>query len=352
MSTVHIIGSGVAGLSCAYVMQQAGFSVQISTASHGPDESCCSWWAGGMLAPFCEQESAEPLIGKLGLQSMAFWRELAANAGLNYHANGTLVVATARDQSLMRTFERQTEQGQWLDQPQLAELEPALGHFSNGLFYQDEAHIEPRAAIQLLWQSLAAAGVQTETDVVLSDDELAQYAEQSDWLIDCRGLAAQGALPDLRGVKGEMLHIYSEEVKLTRPIRLLHPRYPLYIVPRPDQQFMVGATMIEANYGQRATVRSMLELLSAAYALHPAFAEAEVIEMGVDLRPAFDDNLPRVRRYGNTIYVNGLYRHGFLAAPAMAHRVLDLVLDKSICHEVIDANYPERRHHRVAANHA
>ena len=72
----------------------------------------------------------------------------------------------------------------------------------------------------------------------------------------------------------------------------------------------------------RVTARSVLELLSAAYALHPAFGEAEIIETGADLRPAFPDNLPRIRREGRMIHVNGLYRHGFLLAPALARRAV------------------------------
>lgn len=68
-------------------------------------------------------------------------------------------------------------------------------------------------------------------------------------------------------------------------------------------------------------MRSALELLGAAYALHPAFAEAEIVEAGAGVRPAFADNVPKVAVQGRTIYVNGLYRHGFLLAPALAELV-------------------------------
>ncbi|NOR31196.1 MAG: FAD-dependent oxidoreductase, partial [Sulfitobacter sp.] len=135
---------------------------------------------------------------------------------------------------------------------------------------------------------------------------------------------------NLRGVKGEMLILSCPDVTLSRPIRMLHPRVPLYIVPRGDGVFMVGATMIEGGNVQRVTARSLLEMLSAAYALNPAFGEAEVIEIGVDSRPAFPDNLPRISRRGNLISANGLYRHGFLLAPAMARMVAELICDNKI----------------------
>jgi len=350
MTSVHVIGSGISGLSCAYALQTAGCAVTLTTASNGPDDNCCSWWAGGMLAPFCEQESAEPLIGKLGAESMTFWQKLSKQTELTYHANGTLVVAPPRDQSMLRSFERLTEKGERVDHQQLIELEPDLQHFRSGLFYKDEAHIEPRIAVKELWRQLAELGVQLNTQQPLSDNDINQAAAQYDWQIDCRGLAASNVLEDLRGVKGEMLHIYSTEVELSRPIRLLHPRYPLYIVPRPDHQFMVGATMIEANSRRKPTVRSVLELLSAAYAVHSAFGEAEIVEIGVDARPAFNDNLPKIRRYGNQIYVNGLYRHGYLGAPALARRVVDLLINGTVCAEVVDANYPEWPDNRNATN--
>jgi glycine oxidase len=59
--------------------------------------------------------------------------------------------------------------------------------------------------------------------------------------------------------------------------------------------------------------------------VHPAFGEAEIVEFGADVRPALPDNLPAIRDCGRTIYFNGLYRHGFLLAPAFAARVADAV---------------------------
>jgi glycine oxidase len=109
-------------------------------------------------------------------------------------------------------------------------------------------------------------------------------------------------------------------------VRLLHPRFSLYITPRGDGVFMLGATQIESS-DSKATVRSIVELLNAAYALHPAFGEAELLEVGADARPAFPDNIPRIGRIGDSIYVNGLFRHGYLLAPIMARQVGEMLLD-------------------------
>ncbi len=323
MPRIEVIGSGVVGLTCALVFARRGCDVHLVTASDGPDAACCSWWAGGMLAPFCEMESAEPLIGRLAEDSLAFWRKEAPEA----HFKGSLVVAPRRDAGELERFSRLTRGWQWLDAQQLAALEPDLeGRFARGLHFEREGHLDPRETLRALFRGLTAAGVKVETGRRLPAGALAA-PPQADWRLDCRGLAARDSLADLRGVKGEMLVLKSRDVRLSRPVRLLHPRFPLYVVPREDGHFMVGATMIETEDKRRITARSLLELLSSAYALHPAFGEAEVVEIGVDARPAFPDNLPRLVRQGRRLHVNGCYRHGFLVAPALAERAADLLLE-------------------------
>jgi glycine oxidase len=206
-----------------------------------------------------------------------------------------------------------------LDADGIDELEPALSQrFSRGLFFKDEAHVDPRAALHSLGERLLALGGKLHFGVT--------HSGNGDLVVDCTGLAAREALKDLRGVKGEMLLLRSKELALKRPIRMLHPRTPVYIVPRAGGVFMVGATMIESDDTSRITARSVLELLSAAYALHPAFGEAEVLEIGTQVRPAFPDNLPRIVKSGGRLYINGFFRHGFLLAPAFARMAADVVL--------------------------
>ena len=126
-------------------------------------------------------------------------------------------------------------------------------------------------------------------------------------------------------MRGERIVVKSREVNLSRPVRLLHPRFPLYVVPWGDGVYMIGATVIESEETGPISVRSALELLSAAYALDPAFAEAEIVLQGAGVRPAFPDNRPRIIVAERYIYVNGLYRHGFLLAPVMAELVADYI---------------------------
>jgi glycine oxidase len=197
------------------------------------------------------------------------------------------------------------------------------------LFFRDEAHIDPREALRCLAERFIALGGKIHFGVAS-----AARSEGDHLVVDCTGWTARQALPELRGVKGEMLVLRSTEITLNCPVRLLDPRVPAYIVPRPNGLFMVGATMIESDEASRVTARSVLELLSAACSLHPAFAEAEILEMGAQVRPAFPDNMPRIDWRRDRIYINGFFRHGFLLAPAFAQMAADAVLTGEPCPQV------------------
>lgn len=327
---VSIIGAGVAGLTAAIELVTRGVEVTIYEQSEVIGAHSCSRYAGGMLAPWCERESAEEDVITLG-KGAADWWERHTDLVVR---NGSLVVAQGRDRNELRRFAARTRAFKNIDAATLCELEPDLaGRFQLGLYFEQEAHLDPRKAIAQLVSKLKSHSVNFKLGAAVEPATLPGV------VIDARGFAASADLAELRGVKGEMLLLHCKDVALNRPIRMLHPRIPLYIVPRGDGLFMVGATMIESAERGRITTRSMLELLGSAYALHPAFGEAEIVELGVDVRPSFPDNLPRVSRAGNVISINGLYRHGFLLSPAMAQKAAALILENDMNDEVQHAHH-------------
>ena len=282
MVSVSIVGAGVVGLCVASELLTRNVKVNIYDKKTKAGPHACSWWAGGMLAPFCESESAEEEVCRFGQEAATWWAKRT-----NVINKGSLVVASSRDGADFNRFKRLTSNHELVSGKAVANLEPDLSdRFARALFFENEAHINPRIALRDLTNRLNQAGVEIST---------AEPPKGSTKHIDCRGLAARDILHDLRGVKGEMLVIRTSDVSFQRPIRLLHPRLPLYIVPRGNGVFMLGATTIENEDGENVSVRSMLELLSAAYALNPSFGEAEILEIGVDLRPAFKDNLPKIK---------------------------------------------------------
>jgi glycine oxidase len=314
-----VVGAGVVGLTTALTLAEHGARVTVLERSRELGANA-SWLAGGMLAPFCEGESASPSVVELGKTAIDWWD--ARVPGVT--RQGTLVVAPPRDTSEIDRFAARTKAHAPVDEARIAELEPDLaGRFRRGLFFAEEGHLDPRLALSALTDRLRAK----DGDIRFGAN--GEALGGADVIMDCRGWAAREALPELRGVRGEMMRIRSREVTLARAVRFLHPRIPLYIVPRANNEFMIGATMIESAEKGAVSVRSAIELLSAAYALHPAFGEAEILEMTADVRPAYPDNEPRIENRGGRIFVNGFYRHGFLLAPAFAARAAALAFEQS-----------------------
>jgi glycine oxidase len=304
---ITIAGAGVAGLCVALELARRGHQVTVFEQGESLELNQSSHLAGGMLAPWCEKVSAPKDVVRLGTGAADWWAKVT-----DVQRTGTLVVAPPRDQAELRQFASRTEQYEHLGDNRIAELEPDLaGRFSKALFFDQECHLDPRQARQDLVQQIEELG---------SEVRFGEPApERVD--IDCRGWAVD--LPELRMVRGEMVMLECPDVTITRTVRLLHPRIPIYLVPRGKGIYMLGATMVESDSWRAISLRSALELLGAAFALHPGFGEASVIETGVGLRPAFPDNLPRIIKRDDTYHLNGFYRHGYLLAPAMAQQLAD-----------------------------
>ena len=304
---ITIAGAGVAGLACALELARCGGEVTVFEAGAAPSDNPCSWFAGGMLAPWCEGETAEDDVIRLGGGAIDWWAQVTA-----VHRLGTLVLAAPRDRAELTRFARRTTCHRRVDGREIAALEPALaGRFQQAMFFEQEAHLDPRQALIDLTRAVRSRGVEVRYATPAPD-----HVD-----VDCRGIAAD--LADLRPVRGEMALIKAPDVSITRTVRFLHPRLPLYLVPRGQGVYMIGATMVESSATGPVTVRSLLELLGAAFAMHPGLGEASVIETGVGLRPAFADNLPRLAHHEKTTHVNGFYRHGFLLAPALAGQLAE-----------------------------
>jgi glycine oxidase len=348
MRQVAIIGAGITGRLLAFRLSSMDWKVHLFERVSESAKDTCSFAASGMLSPYCELEAAENSIFRLGLRSLSLWADILGElpTPVFFQREGSLVVAHPYDQpELVRLSSRLTEAGvagramQFLDRDGLRALEPDLeDRFSTGIYFPEEGQIDNRAVLGVLLESIRENGVvcsfeEPVVEVRPHEVQLPDECLTFDNVVDCRGIAGKKGLPELRGVRGELIHLHAPEVHIKRPVRLMHPKYPLYVVPRPNHRYLVGATSLESDSGHPLTVRSALELLSAAFALHPSFAEAVIVESIAQVRPAFPDNLPRVYHEEGLTKVNGMYRHGYLISPAVVQLVTQFLDQGTISFE-------------------
>ena len=326
------------GRLLAHSLARLGYRVDVYEAQ-GPDAlGSAARVAAAMLAPLAESAITELPVVRMGQHALKRWPELLneLQQPVFFQQNGTMIVWHRQDASEAQRFAQLLARTQAqlpslpalqsLENKALAEKEPALqDRFQNALYLPDEGQLDNRQLLASLLDSLQTQQVGLHWNSAKSPEDFSPgNAGEPDWVFDCRGLGARLEWSALRGVRGEVIRLHAPEVTLQRPTRLIHPRYPIYIAPKPDHVFVIGATEIETEDLSPASVRSTLELLSAAYTVHSGFAEARILEISTQARPTLNNNLPGIRQIGpRSLQINGLYRHGFLIAPAM----LDIVLE-------------------------
>ena len=333
---IGIAGAGLAGRLLAWRLALAGCKVSLFDAKRRDDLTSASQTAAAMLSPLAELAVSDDAVFELGQRSLQLWPQYLSqlSSPVYFKTDGTLVVAHTQDGASLEHFSRLLHhklpeackaQVQMLDAAALAHMEPTLaGRFSGGLFLAGEGQLANDQLMAALAVELDRLGVQWHEGKVVEALEqkaivCAGQKHAFDVVVDARGVGSKSQLPQLRGVRGEVLRVECKGITLQRPVRLMHPRYQLYVAPRPNSEFVVGATELESEDAGPVTVRSVLELASALHSLHPAFGEARILSMRAALRPALDDHRPRVEQHDGVWHINGLYRHGYLCAPALVN---------------------------------
>ncbi|HSW03699.1 FAD-dependent oxidoreductase [Aquabacterium sp.] len=335
---IGIAGAGLLGRLLAWQLSRAGHRVTVfdpapdATVRHD-GRGAAAFTAAGMLSPLAERDSGGERVAGLGERSLALWLQIAAALSAEpqqlVRQQGSLLLAHRGDAAsarrLLTHIERGSVQPQPLDPQSLARLEPALVPGLLGWLLPGEGQVMPAPMLQALQTQAPGVRWHWQQPVVAVERGRLQLQDGSmqhcDLAIDARGLGARPPLP-LRGVRGELLWLHAPGLVLQRPLRLLHPRHPVYLVPRPGDIVVLGASEIESEDRSPVSLRSAVELMAAAHSAVPELAEARIVHLETNLRPALPDNLPLLQHEPGMLRINGLYRHGWLIAPALVQDAL------------------------------
>ncbi len=343
---IAIVGAGVLGRLLALTLIEQKHQITVIDKQPLHDPSNAAYVSAGMLCPLGEIIHAPAAVVTMGLESLKVWPDILSqlqaldtdNESVFFAQQGSLALSFPADassfaqlkQDLEHKMGEQRHQVETLNRQQLLDLEPALNKFSDAVLLGNEGQLCNRSFLRSSTRVIGKYAA-TELANIETTADWQSLCNRYDWVLDCRGSGAIANttsptdMTQLRGLRGEVIRVRCTEVQLSRPVRVVHPRASIYIVPKPNHEFVIGATEIESHSEHPITVRSTLELLSTLYAVNSGFAEAVVLETNVGIRAAFDDHQPRVERQGNLISANGLYRHGWLVGPALAQQVLNLM---------------------------
>lgn len=347
-SKFAIVGAGLMGRLLAVALAQRGATIDLFEQGGSDASNAAARVAAAMLAPLAESAITEDSVVRMGIYSLPRWKQLISelSAPVFFQQDGTLILWHRQDASEAERFTKHLEKNcrhnlllappQKLNGAQLRAVEPGVAdRFMQGLYLPHEGQLDNRQLIDALLNELKALNVNCHWNTAVAPEQLRKDGTYKA-VIDCRGTGAKedwACTPNsLRGVRGEVIRLHAPEVKLRRPTRLIHPRYPIYIAPKENDIYVVGATEIESDDLSQMSVRSAMELLSAVYTVHSGFAEARILEMATQCRPTLKNNLPEIqiqkdKSLSDLIMINGLYRHGFMISPAVLDSALEILED-------------------------
>lgn len=332
---IGVAGAGLLGRLLAFTLARHGHSVHVHDPGAGPDvRGAAGWTAAGMLSPLAELETADERVFRWGLRSLELWPQILSElpTPVEFCRDGSLLVAHREDSGaarrvldLLASKAEGEHRAEPLSEQQLAELEPALRPGLRGWLLPGEGRIHTVQAMQGLLAGAADVQWHWGSRVAAAEPfglQLAEGRASFDWVFDVRGLGSRPQLP-VRGVRGEIFWLQAPGLGLQRPVRLLHARHRVYLVPRAPDLVVVGASEIESEDRSPVTVRTTVELLAAAHSIVPALAEARIVHSETNLRPALPDNQPLLEAAPGLTRINGLFRHGWLIAPALVESALE-----------------------------
>lgn len=342
MASIAIAGAGLLGRLLAWRLGRAGHDVHVFDPAEGPQplfdgRGAAGFSAAGMLSPTAELDRADQRIASLGWRSVDLWQGIVEALGRRglMSLRGSLLLAhrsdlgsAERSLASLRSCQRPPVR---LSAETLQQHEPALQGAAHAWLLPGEAQIDPVATLERL-HAASAPSVRwhwrSAIDRTMAGAVLTQAGEclRFDQVWDVRGLGARSpqASADLRGVRGETVWLQAPAHGLSRPVRLLHPRHAVYLLPRGADRLFIGASEIESEDRSPVSLRSAVELMAATHSVMPCLAEARIERLDRNLRPAFPDHQPRVEARDGLVCINGLFRHGWLVAPALVEDALAL----------------------------
>jgi glycine oxidase len=345
---VIVVGAGVIGLAVAYELSRRGARVRVLDArGEGQGASQAS---AGMLAPHTENLDQPPLW-RLGVRSLDLYDGFvdgvchASHLDIEYRRCGSLHVGTSEAQmeDLRGTADRLKAAGvscELLTAALVRELEPRIaGDVAGGVLVPDHGYVAVSDLMRAMSAAGSAGGMRVDVERVLRVGASAsgvRVETQTEVLHAPAVVVAAGSWTSRVAVEGDaalpVRPVRGQLVQLDWPVSPLARIVwgsDCYLVPWTTGALLVGATVEDAGFDERATTAGVHDLLASACDLLPSAWQAGFLGVRVGLRPATPDGLPVVGAslgVPGVYYATGHYRNGVLLAPITAVLLADLVL--------------------------
>lgn len=352
---VAVVGGGIIGTSIAYYLSKEGLDVAVFEQQQIAAESTSA--AAGMLGAHSEGIDLEvfyPFARKSQLDYFSLQNELKEQSGIDIELKRggifQLVYSEIEKQNLQATIALPTVQ--WYERQAVLTKEAVVTSDIIGAAYiEDDVSVLPTSVCQAFCKSAQNLGASLfeYTPVLSIQKQNGTYSIQTlkgtftaKYVVIASGVWSTtffkqlGLNYEITPVKGECISVYSDKPVLTHT--LYHEQN--YIMPRNNGRLVIGATMVRDDWSRNVTTGGIEKLLTKAKSMLPTITDMKIESFWAGLRPDTFDRKPFIGRHpedDQLLFATGHYRNGILLAPATGQMIRDLIVNKPVQKEVVEA---------------
>lgn len=265
--TVAVIGAGVIGLTSAIQLNKAGFAVTLFARAlppHTTSDVAAAFWA-----PSATADSAQ--AKQWALTSLTIFQELAAEP-----ASGVLIT------DLYSLADSPTPMPYMANAGALREVPPGVFPTPWSGWCAPVPRIDVPVYMPWLLARAQALGVQIQPQVLQTLHEVgATYPI----IVNCTGLGAQALTGDaMFPVRGQVISVRKPAGLAPDIIYANDEATTTYIIPR-SRDCLLGGTYQYREDNLAVDQRIAQQILARCAVFNPAFAQPEIIQHKVGLRP-------------------------------------------------------------------
>ena len=352
---VAIIGGGIIGCSIAYYLAKEQIDVAVFEEKQLASKSTSA--AAGMLGAHSECNDLEifyPFARKSQLAYFQLQDELKELSGIDIELRKggifQLAYSEAEKSELSSTLSLPTVK--WYDRDNVRHEESSVStDIIGAAFIEDDVNVLPSSVCQAFGKSaqVLGASVFEYTSVLSIQKQDSSYTIktskgnfQAKYIVVATGVWSSnffhqlGLTNTLIPVKGECVSVSSEKPLLKHTLFHEH----CYIVPRNNGRLVLGASMVENDWNEQASLGGIGNLIAKAKTMLPSIIDMKIESFWAGLRPQTFDQKPFIGHHPDDegiLFATGHYRNGILLAPATGQMIRDFIMKKEIKKDWIEA---------------
>ena len=359
-----VIGAGIIGLSASYFLKKHNFDITVIEKNKAGMEA--SYAAAGMLAAQSEFDFYEDFMD-FCIKSRdiyeSYCSEIEKTSGIDveFQKCGMLRPALNEEQAkhLKNNCKWQKKKGfeiEFLSGEEIRKIEPSLSeNIICGLHSKNDGQVNNRKLMKALIIANKKIG-----NKIIENTEIKDYliknnriigvktsnneAFNADIVVNTAGswssLISKDLIPNfnIKPILGQMVSLQSDKPLLNKVIFASILGKGGYIVPRKNNEIILGSTMEDAGFEKKITDEGISSILKKCHEIVPELKKLKIKEKWCGFRPFASDNLPIIGKTSieNLILATAHGRNGILLAPITTKAVEELIVNDKIMPEIKD----------------